>query len=47
MIEENTFSKELFSSLTKSLTIYDIYQSRFAAFEGQFQCSLSFAGEEE
>ena len=31
MIEENTFSKELFPSLWISLMIYDIYQSRFAA----------------
>ena len=45
MIEDNTFSKE--PSLWTSPMIYDIYQSRFAAFECQFQCSLSFADEEQ
>lgn len=39
--------RSFFPSLWISLMLYDIYQSRFAAFECQLQCSLSFADEEE
>ena len=55
MIEENTFSKELFSifmDITDDLTFIRVYQSRLAAFECQFQYAVqlefcTWADEEE